>query len=84
MNALYSTINTTESIYFANDDLNHDWIQSQMQEVIKLWNNGWSAWDIAKVISRHVDEVALLLIDFLRKGIINERPGGVYGRSVRK
>ncbi|MFV9511819.1 hypothetical protein [Tepidibacillus sp. LV47] len=48
--------------------------------VDKLWNEGWSVWDIAKAFNRDPDEVAILIIDRVRNGFIQKRPGGAYGK----
>lgn len=78
------SISTAEKIIIANDDINHDWTETQANYAVKFWNDGWDVWDMAKVLKRHVDEVAIFLIDRARKGYIQERPGGVFGRSVAR
>lgn len=83
MKAIFSTLNTAEQPYIACSDLLLDWLPSVVKEIDKLWNMGWDLWDIAKLYNRDPDEVAILIIDRVRKGFIKKRPGGVYGRRVK-
>lgn len=52
------------------------------QDVIKFeryWRNGYSITLISKTMNRNILEVALLIIDRSRKGLIFPRPGGLNG-----
>ncbi len=47
--------------------------------VRKMWNEGISIIGIAKVVGRHLNEVAFLIMDQADQGYIKARKGGVLG-----
>ncbi|MBN2910792.1 helix-turn-helix domain-containing protein [Polycladomyces sp. WAk] len=73
-------------IYIALDDLdfNFFWDEAEIPDIERMWNAGFSIWDIANACMRDPDEVAILIMDRTRKGFIKPRPGGVYGRRVKR
>jgi hypothetical protein len=50
--------------------------------VIAYWNSGYHISEIAEKVNRIIDEVAILIMDLVRKGKIEERKGGVFGAEV--
>jgi hypothetical protein len=69
--------------YEACMDLNRKWYSDEITRFIKMWNAGDCITKISAELKRDVDEIALLIIDQKRKGRINDRAGGAYGRGVR-
>jgi hypothetical protein len=67
--------------YEACADLNRKWYSDEITRFIKMWSAGNCVTLIAKELKKDVDEVALLIIDQKRKGRINDRPGGAYGKG---
>lgn len=65
--------------YIPLEDLNWEWRTRDIAIVIVLWKQGDPIDRIAKLVRRSIDEVAILLIDLRRKGLIELRKGGVYG-----
>src|SRR5690606_7854551 len=47
--------------------------------VEKMWGEGEPIWEIAERVERDVDEVAILIMDRVRKRFLRPRPGGVFG-----
>jgi hypothetical protein len=72
-----------EKPYEACADLHRNWYPDEITRFIKMWNAGHCITKIAAEFKRDVDEVALLIIDRKRKGRIEDRPGGAYGRGLR-
>jgi hypothetical protein len=62
-------------------DMNRNWYQDEITRFIKMWNAGDCITEVAAELKKEVDEVALLVIDQKRKGRIEDRPGGAYGRG---
>jgi len=73
-------------IYIALDDLDFDffWDEAEIPDIERMWNAGFSIWDIAKACMRDPDEVLILIMDRIRKGFIEPRPGGAYGKRRDK
>jgi len=60
-------------------DMEFGW---EKQEVIlfrDLWNQGMDVYQMADVLKRDPDEIAILVIDQARKGNIDKRSGGARG-----
>ena len=69
------------SVYVALEDVNFIWCEiTEIPIVEKMWREGAPIWEIAERVERDVDEVALLIMDRVRKGQIKPRPRGAYGR----
>jgi hypothetical protein len=66
-------------LYIALETLDFTWDFAEKDKAIDLYNQGVHYADIATHFRRDGDEVALLLMDLLRKGKIKRREGGCYG-----
>ena len=71
----------TKNVYIACLDWRFDWEMDEVKVVEKMWKEGKSISDIAKVVKRNTNEVAVLIMDRAAKGKIKKRPGGVFGRE---
>jgi hypothetical protein len=69
--------------YEACADLNRSWYPDEITRFIKMWNAGDCITLIAEELRKDVDEVALLIIDQKRKGRIEDRPGGAFGKGMK-
>lgn len=67
--------------YVACDDLNFIWDERDVLQFQNMWDEGVSIFEIAQTFQRDVDEIVLLAIDRGRKGYIQKRDGGVYGKG---
>lgn len=65
--------------YIPLEDLNWEWLTRDISIVIELWQQGEAIDRIAKLVRRSVDEVAILVMDMRRRGLIEIRKGGVWG-----
>lgn len=52
---------------------NFRWEPAQVRRMIRLWDAGVPIYHMAELLSRDPDEVAVLVIDLARRGIIEER-----------
>lgn len=70
--------------YHALDDgiFEHGWRSSEVEEFDYLYNEGYSLWDIARYFKRDPDEVAVLMMDRIRRGKIQKRETGAFGRKL--
>jgi len=68
-----------EELYIALSDLDFFWFPEEVEQVEKSWRNGLHIIDIAKQVGRDTDEVAILLMDLVRRKRIKKRRGGAYG-----
>lgn len=75
-------VHSRTSIYTALEDMDFHWDLKIVAEFERMWGEGMSVTEIAEVIGRDVNEVAVLALDRRIKGEIEARPGGVFGRSV--
>jgi hypothetical protein len=66
-------------LYIALEGLDFTREPAEVVRAIELYNQGVHYADIAAYFRRDGDEVALLLMDLLRKGKISRREGGCYG-----
>lgn len=67
-------------VYIALEDLDFSWDEADIPQVRYMWKKGLSIWDIARAFDRDPDEVAILIMDLIRKSQIRPRPRGAYGR----
>jgi len=72
------------NIYIALEDLDFIWDEAEVPDIERMWNEGYSIWQIANACMRDPDEVLILIMDRVRKGFIEPRPGGVYGRRMTR
>lgn len=75
----YKKFRPEEELYIALSELDFSWYEAEMTEVIKFWNDGCHITKIAQCMRRDTDEVAILIMDLARQGIIGERKGGCFG-----
>ena len=68
-----------KELYIALLDLDFSWYPDEVEQVEKSWRNGLHIIDIAKQVGRDTDEVAILLMDLVRRKRIKKRWGGAYG-----
>ncbi len=59
----------------AGPPFSFQWDQSDVREVIHLWDTGVSIYRIATKLGRDPDELAVLIIDLARREIIGWRRG---------
>jgi len=72
-------------IYVALEDLDFTWCERREIPVVEeMWKNGAPIWEIAEEVGRDPEEVAILIMDRVRKGLLRSRPGGVFGEEWRK
>ncbi len=69
-------VNGQPYIALENGHFNFSWPPLVVREVIAMWQAGVSAW---KMTDRDIDELVILIIDLRRRGIIKDRPGGLWG-----
>jgi len=67
-------------VYIACEELNFLWREQDVEKVERLWREGYDIRAIAKAVRRHVDEVAVLIMDRVRYGALKRRPTGVFGK----
>lgn len=60
---------------------NFEWQPCQVRAIIKTWEAGVSAYDMAREHNRDPDEVAVLIMDLRRRRVIKNRPGGLWGKG---
>jgi hypothetical protein len=68
-----------QKVYIALEDLDFIWDIRQVRELDEMWRRGFSLQYMAEYFDRDPDEVALLLMDRLRRGRIRPRKGGIFG-----
>lgn len=74
--------NTKRSnVYIALENLDFVWDERDVVDVDKLWEMGYAIDFIAVEFNRPINDVFALLWDRLERGFIQDRPGGIYGRS---
>ena len=73
------------SVYVALEDINFIWCEiTEIPIVEKMWREGAPIWEIAERVSRDPDEVAILIMDRVRKRFLRPRPGGVFGSEWKR
>lgn len=81
------TLTNSLNLYLACEDLNFSWDERNVLEFDRLWSEGKGLFEIAEIFNRDPDEVAILVIDRARQGIIKPRKGGLWGEeyfAIRK
>jgi len=78
--AKYYMTQSRRRVYIALEDLDFSWDEADIPQVRHMWKKGLSIWDIARAFDRDPDEVAILIMDLIRKSQIRPRPRGAYGR----
>lgn len=67
------------NIYIACEDYDFTWSETEVEAFRRMWAEGTPLDRIAVALRRHVNEVAILVIDQAEQGLIKKRPGGVFG-----
>lgn len=67
--------NKRRNIYLACTDMDFTWDEPQVYAVAEMYRRGATIYEIARYpgINRDPDEVAILIMDLARKGIIDPR-----------
>ena len=68
-----------EELYIALSELDFSWYPGEVGQVAQLWRKGLPVADIAERMERDIDEVAILIMDLARRGVIGRRKNGVFG-----
>ena len=68
-----------EQLYIACEELNFAWLKSEVAAVKMAWNAGKPIWEIAALVRRSEEEVAILIIDLTNRNQLQLRPGGILG-----
>ena len=69
--------------YIACEDYDFTWSKDEMKNFRQMWREGIPLREIAIRLRRHINEVAILVIDQAEKGYIKSRPGGVFGLKTQ-
>jgi hypothetical protein len=77
----YHMTEQRQKVYIALEELNFIWDFRQVRELDEMWRRGFSLQYMAEYFDRDPDEVAILLMDRLRRGRIRPRKGGIFGGS---
>lgn len=77
----YHMTERRQEVYIALEDLDFIWDIRQVLELDEMWRRGFSLQYMAEYFNRDPDEVAILLMDRLRRGRIRPRKGGIFGGS---
>lgn len=72
------------NVYVALEDMDFTWDEDEVSEFDRMWDEGLSVYDIARAFDRDPDEVALLVMDRVRAGMIEKRKNGIWGRRRRE
>lgn len=75
-------IRPREELYIALSELDFSWYPGEVEQVAQLWRKGLPVADIAERMERDIDEVAILIMDLARRGIIEPRKNGVAGEAT--
>ena len=68
-----------EKLYIALSELDFSWYHAEVEKIKKLWAYGLHIAKIAEMLERDIDEVAVLIMDLARRGVIGRRKNGVLG-----
>lgn len=69
--------NERRNLYIALEELDMLWDEDEVVQVKEAWNNNESVFAIGEKMQRDPDEVALLIMDLARKGVIGKRALGL-------
>lgn len=67
--------------YVACENLNFCWSRPELRELVDMWNVGVPIDYIAKHFDRADEECAICLMDLAMAGVIQYRPGGLWGKT---
>lgn len=73
-------VNRRCSIYLAAEDMDLVWSLSDVRKFDAAWRDDVPLAEIANMLGRDTDEVAILAIDRARRGRIQPRKGGLFGK----
>lgn len=61
------------SIYIANEEVNQVWDESDIPDFVEMWNNKKTLKEISKYLGAEKEELQLLAIDLMKRGLIKGR-----------
>jgi hypothetical protein len=70
-----------QKIYTALEDMDFVWDEKEVRMVEEMWGVGIPVHVMAKSFDRDPDEIVVLVLDRCRKGFLDPRPGGLWGRG---
>ena len=73
-----------EELYIALSELDFSWYPGEVEQVARLWRKGLHIAEIAERMERDIDEVAILIMDLARRGIVEPRKNGAMGEVQKK
>lgn len=73
-----------DKLYVALLELDFTWYPSEVEKVKQDYNDDIPLSDIANELKRDPDEVAILIMDLSRQGLIKRRKSGAYGKQEEK
>lgn len=82
MKCVKEKLRPQERLYVALNWLDFSWYQSEIEQIKAWWREGMSVFDMGEEMRRDPDEIAILVMDLIRRGTINPRKGGAYGSAV--
>ncbi|MGE6593019.1 helix-turn-helix domain-containing protein [Bacillus mycoides] len=69
--------NERRNLYIALEELDMFWDEDEVSRVKGAWKKNESVFAIGEKLQRNPDEVALLIMDLARKGVIGKRARGL-------
>jgi hypothetical protein len=76
-------VNVRQAPYIACENWDFIWDMGDVLDVMAMWQSGKPIWEMAEYLGRKDHEVAVLVMDLVLQGRIEERRGGVYGNRRR-
>ena len=68
-------------LYIAGQDWNFAWMPEEIEQVKKLWCEGWHIADISRIAHRPDHEIVILIMSLAEEGRTGEREGGIFGTN---
>ena len=68
-----------QNLYIACEEYDFTWSEIELAAFRKMWAEGTPLDRIAIALQRHINEVAILVIDQAEQGYIRKREGAAYG-----
>ncbi|UOF90822.1 helix-turn-helix domain containing protein [Fodinisporobacter ferrooxydans] len=68
-----------KQLYIALEDMDFIWDMKDIERVERMWEDGISIQAMSRRLDRDTDEIAVLIIDRVRKEKIKPRREGVFG-----
>ena len=74
--------NEAGAFYISGEQYNMAFTEAEYDTVIEMWKEGRSVGDIVETLQRQGAEVAILIMDLVDRGILQDRGTGVEGATV--